>query len=228
MDLQKILDEKKCTPMMIQYVRTKMEYPDTVLFYRLGDFYEFFFDDAIEMSRVLDLTLTGKDCGLESRAPMCGIPYHAADGYINKLLSKGYKVAICEQTTDPKNKTSAKEIVQRDVVRIVTPGTVIDETLLDEKSNNYIACINVTDNSIGIAYLDITTGEFKACEIKGEEKNKELNDILVRIMPSEILANCDESFENTLPVRKSGLIPSFTYKYVENYNMSYISINDFR
>lgn len=221
MDLQKILDEKKCTPMMIQYVRTKMEYPDTVLFYRLGDFYEFFFDDAIEMSRVLDLTLTGKDCGLESRAPMCGIPYHAADGYINKLLSKGYKVAICEQTTDPKNKTSAKEIVQRDVVRIVTPGTVIDETLLDEKSNNYIACINVTDNSIGIAYLDITTGEFKACEIKGEEKNKELNDILVRIMPSEILANCDESFENTLPVRKSGLIPSFTYKYVENYNMSY-------
>lgn len=221
MDLQKILDEKKCTPMMIQYVRTKMEYPDTVLFYRLGDFYEFFFDDAIEMSRVLDLTLTGKDCGLESRAPMCGIPYHAADGYINKLLSKGYKVAICEQTTDPKNKTSAKEIVQRDVVRIVTPGTVIDETLLDEKSNNYIACINVTDNSIGIAYLDITTGEFKACEIKGEEKNKELNDILVRIMPSEILANCDESFENTLPVRKTGLIPSFTYKYVENYNMSY-------
>ncbi len=221
MDLQKILDEKKCTPMMIQYVRTKMEYPDTVLFYRLGDFYEFFFDDAIEMSRVLDLTLTGKDCGLESRAPMCGIPYHAADGYINKLLSKGYKVAICEQTTDPKNKTSAKEIVQRDVVRIVTPGTVIDETLLDEKSNNYIACINVTDNSIGIAYLDITTGEFKACEIKGEEKNKELNDILVRIMPSEILANCDESFENTLTVRKSGLIPSFTYKYVENYNMSY-------
>lgn len=221
MDLQKILDEKKCTPMMIQYVRTKMEYPDTVLFYRLGDFYEFFFDDAIEMSRVLDLTLTGKDCGLESRAPMCGIPYHAADGYINKLLSKGYKVAICEQTTDPKNKTSAKEIVQRDVVRIVTPGTVIDETLLDEKSNNYIACINVTDNSIGIAYLDITTGEFRACEIKGEEKNKELNDILVRIMPSEILANCDESFENTLPVRKSGLIPSFTYKYVENYNMSY-------
>lgn len=221
MDLQKILDEKKCTPMMIQYVRTKMEYPDTVLFYRLGDFYEFFFDDAIEMSRVLDLTLTGKDCGLESRAPMCGIPYHAADGYINKLLSKGYKVAICEQTTDPKNKTSAKEIVQRDVVRIVTPGTVIDETLLDEKSNNYIACINVTDNSIGIAYLDITTGEFRACEMKGEEKNKELNDILVRIMPSEILANCDESFENTLPVRKSGLIPSFTYKYVENYNMSY-------
>lgn len=221
MDLQKILDEKKCTPMMIQYVRTKMEYPDTVLFYRLGDFYEFFFDDAIEMSRVLDLTLTGKDCGLESRAPMCGIPYHAADGYINKLLSKGYKVAICEQTTDPKNKTSAKEIVQRDVVRIVTPGTVIDETLLDEKSNNYIACINVNDNSIGIAYLDITTGEFRACEIKGEEKNKELNDILVRIMPSEILANSDESFENTLPVRKSGLIPSFTYKYVENYNMSY-------
>ncbi len=221
MDLQKILDEKKCTPMMIQYVRTKMEYPDTVLFYRLGDFYEFFFDDAIEMSRVLDLTLTGKDCGLETRAPMCGIPYHAADGYINKLLSKGYKVAICEQTTDPKNKTSAKEIVQRDVVRIVTPGTVIDETLLDEKSNNYIACVNVNDNSIGLAYLDITTGEFRACEIKGDEKNKELNDILVRIMPSEILANCDEKFESSLPVRKTGLIPSFTYKYIENYNMSY-------
>lgn len=221
MDLQKILDEKKCTPMMIQYVRTKMDYPDTVLFYRLGDFYEFFFDDAIEMSRVLDLTLTGKDCGLESRAPMCGIPYHAADGYINKLLSKGYKVAICEQTTDPKNKTSAKEIVQRDVVRIVTPGTVIDESLLDDKSNNYIACINMNDNAIGLAYLDITTGEFRTCEIKGEEKTKELNDILVRIMPSEILCNADEKFENSLLVRKTGLIPKFTYKYFENYNMSY-------
>ena len=133
MDLKAILDYEKTSPMIKQYIRTKLEYEDTIIFYRLGDFYEFFFDDAINMAKVLDLTLTGKDCGLDERAPMCGIPYHAAESYINKLISLGYKVAICEQTTDPKDKKSYKDLVKRDVVRIVTPGTVIDENLLDEK-----------------------------------------------------------------------------------------------
>lgn len=224
MEIQKILDEKNLTPMMAQYVKTKLENLDTILFYRLGDFYEFFFDDAIEMSKVLDLTLTGKDCGLESRAPMCGIPYHAAEGYINKLLSLGYKVAICEQTTDPKSKKSYKDLVGREVVRIVTPGTVIDEGLIDDKANNYLACIYVGENSIGLSYLDITTGEFRAIELGGDSKTKELNDILVRTMPSEILCNAGEDFEKDLPVRTIGLIPAFTHDNVENYNLSYADL----
>lgn len=219
MDLQKILDLGKTSPMMKQYINTKLQYQDAVLFYRLGDFYEFFFDDAIEMSRVLDLTLTGKDCGMEERAPMCGIPFHAAEGYINKLISLGYKVAICEQTTDPKDKKGSKDIVVRDVVRIVTPGTVIDENLLDEKRNNYLACVFNDDENIGFSYLDITTGEFKTTEFNGKTKLKDLNDVLVRILPSEILcySNCD--IENDLPVRKMDLIPKFTYDYKELYNL---------
>lgn len=224
MEIQKILNEKNLTPMMAQYVRTKLENLDTVLFYRLGDFYEFFFDDAIEMSKVLDLTLTGKDCGLESRAPMCGIPYHAAEGYINKLLSLGYKVAICEQTTDPKAKKSNKDLVGREVVRIVTPGTVIDEGLVDDKSNNYLACIYVGEKTIGLSYLDITTGEFRAIELDGDSKIKELNDILVRTMPSEILCNAGEDFEKDLQVRTVGLIPTFSHDNTENYNLSYADL----
>ncbi len=218
MDLQKILDLGKISPMMKQYINTKLQHQDAVLFYRLGDFYEFFFDDAIEMSKVLDLTLTGKDCGLEERAPMCGIPYHAADGYINKLISLGYKVAICEQTTDPKDKKGSKDIVVRDVVRIVTPGTVIDENLLDEKKNNYLACIYDDDETIGLSYLDITTGEFKTTEFNGKTKLKDLNDVLVRILPSEILcySNCD--IEKDLAVRKLDLIPKFSYDLKELYN----------
>lgn len=224
MEIQKILNEKNLTPMMQQYIKTKMENMDTILFYRLGDFYEFFFDDAVEMSKVLDLTLTGKDCGLETRAPMCGIPYHAAEGYINKLLSKGYKVAICEQTTNPQDKKKPSELVSREVIRIVTPGTVIDENLVDDKSNNYLACIYVGEKSIGLSYLDITTGEFRTVELSDDCKVKELNDILVRTMPSEILCNADESFERTLPVRSIGLIPSFTHDNTENYNYSYADL----
>ncbi|MDY2695859.1 MAG: DNA mismatch repair protein MutS, partial [Eubacteriales bacterium] len=141
--------ENEPTEMMRRYLATKDKYKDSILFYRLGDFYEMFFDDAVEMSRVLDLTLTGKDCGLKERAPMCGIPYHAAENYISKLISLGYKVAICEQLTEAqKNK---KELVERDVVRVITPGTVIDEGVIDEKFNNYIVSIYQRNYHIGVA-----------------------------------------------------------------------------
>ena len=130
------------TPMMQKYLETKKEYPDCILFYRLGDFYEMFFDDAITASKELELTLTGKSCGLEERAPMCGVPYHAVEGYLNRLVSKGYKVAICEQVEDPK---LAKGLVKREVVRIVTPGTNLNTQSMDETRNNYL---------MSIAYLD--------------------------------------------------------------------------
>jgi len=123
------------SPMMQHYLQTKEKYKDAVLFYRLGDFYEFFYDDAVDMSKVLDLTLTGKDCGLEKRAPMCGIPFHAADAYIEKLVKLGYKVAICEQLTQPKK---GIKIVERDVIRVITSGTVVEENMLEEDKNNYI------------------------------------------------------------------------------------------
>ena len=143
--------------MMQQYLNTKEKYKDCVVFYRLGDFYEMFFDDAIEVSELLDLTLTGRDCGMEKRAPMCGIPYHAAEGYIAKLVALGKKVAICEQLSDPKQ---TKGIVERDVVRIVSAGTVIEEGQLDSATNNYIACAYKHADGVALAWADITTGEF--------------------------------------------------------------------
>ena len=136
------------TPMMQQYMQTKKEYPDCILFYRLGDFYEMFFDDALTASKELEITLTGKNCGLKERAPMCGVPYHAVDGYLNRLVSKGYKVAICEQLEDP---AAAKGIVKRDVVRIVTPGTNLDTQALDE-TRIIISCVSLTHRII-TAYL---------------------------------------------------------------------------
>ena len=214
MDLKKILEIKKLSPMMRQYVITKLENPDSILFYRLGDFYELFFDDAVEISHVLDLTLTGKDCGIDERAPMCGVPYHAVDGYINKLISLGYKIAICEQTSDPKDK-KYNELVKRDIVRIITPGTLIDASMLNDKQNNYIASIYDDGEDIGLSYLDLSTGEFKTIELCGEDKIKSLNDNLVRIMPSEILAYCDKQIESKLQVRQLDLIPKFSYQYSE-------------
>ena len=133
---EKLLEEY--TPMMQQYLKTKEEYKDCILFYRLGDFYEMFFDDAILVSKELELTLTGKNCGMEERAPMCGVPYHAVEGYLNRLVANGHKVAICEQVEDPK---TAKGIVKREVIRIVTPGTNMDAQALDESKNNYLMCI---------------------------------------------------------------------------------------
>ena len=147
------------TPMMQQYLKTKEQYKDCILFYRLGDFYEMFFDDAKIASRELELTLTGKSCGLEERAPMCGVPYHAVEGYLNRLVSRGYKVAICEQMEDPKE---AKGLVARDVVRIVTPGTNLSTA--DETKNNYLMCIVYLSDRYGISTADITTGDYLVTE----------------------------------------------------------------
>ena len=174
------------SPMMQKYLETKEEYRDCVLFYRLGDFYEMFFDDAINVSRELELTLTGRDCGLEERAPMCGVPYHAADTYINRLVQKGYKVAICEQVEDPK---TAKGLVKREVIKIVTPGTNFNPGALSEDKNNYLMCIAYMSNAIGLASCDITTGEFLVTEVTtGREVLDEIN----KFSPSEII--CNEAF----------------------------------
>lgn len=171
------------TPMMQQYMETKKQYPDCILFYRLGDFYEMFFEDAITASKELEITLTGKDCGLEERAPMCGIPYHAVDTYLNKLVSKGYKVAIGEQVEDPK---LAKGIVKREVVRIVTPGTNLNVQALEESKNNYLMCISCFQNKIGISIADVTTGDFYMTEVEGLQK---LQDEIYKYMPTEIICN---------------------------------------
>ena len=174
------------TPMMQQYMETKKEYPDCILFYRLGDFYEMFFDDAITASRELEITLTGKNCGLEERAPMCGVPYHAVDGYLNRLVSKGYKLAICEQMEDP---ATAKGLVKRDVVRIVTPGTNLDTQSLDETKNNYIMCVVYIADRYGLSVADVTTGEYLVTELGDSEK---LFDEIYKFMPSELI--CNEAF----------------------------------
>ena len=178
------------TPMMLQYLSIKEQNPDAILFFRLGDFYEMFFEDAKLVSRELELTLTGKDCGLPERAPMCGVPFHAADVYIGKLIEKGYKVAICEQTEDP---ALAKGLVKREVIRIVTPGTVIDTNMLDEGTANYIMSVCLRRNQAGIAFCDVSTGEFFVCQI-GDVKLR-LSDELARIAPSEVLVNDRSAFE---------------------------------
>ena len=174
------------TPMMKQYMQTKEEYKDCILFYRLGDFYEMFFDDALTASKELEITLTGKNCGLEERAPMCGIPYHAVDSYLNRLVSKGYKVAICEQVEAPK---TAKGIVKREVIRVVTPGTNLDTQGLDETKNNYIMCIVYMADRYGLSVADVTTGEYLVTELDSQTK---LMDELYKFMPSEIV--CNEAF----------------------------------
>ncbi len=174
------------TPMMKQYMETKSQYQDCILFYRLGDFYEMFFDDALTASRELEITLTGKNCGQEERAPMCGVPYHAVEGYLNKLVSKGYKVAICEQMEDPKQ---AKGIVKREVVRIVTPGTNLDAQALDETKNNYIMCIVYIADRYGISVADISTGEYLVTELPDSSR---LMDEISRFVPAEII--CNEAF----------------------------------
>jgi len=185
------------TPMMQQYLATKEEYNDCILFYRLGDFYEMFFDDAITVSRELELTLTGKSCGLEERAPMCGVPYHSANIYIARLIEKGFKVAICEQVEDPK---TAKGIVRREVIRVVTPGTVIDEELLDEKNNNYLAVIYRENTQIGFAVSDVSTGEIFVTQLS---KDESVYDEIARYNPKEILVNdsADKALGNIVQTR---------------------------
>lgn len=174
------------TPMMKQYLEIKNANKDSILFFRLGDFYEMFFDDAVLVSKELELTLTGKDCGLEERAPMCGIPYHAAESYIVRLIKKGYKVAICEQVEDPK---LAKGIVKREIVRVVTPGTVTESVMLDENKNNYIAAIYKVGMYIGFSFTDVTTGELMCTEFTGVNGLINLVDELARISPSELIVN---------------------------------------
>ena len=180
------VDRTKLSPMMAQYMEIKDQYKEELVFYRLGDFYEMFFDDAILASRELELTLTGKECGQEERAPMCGVPFHAAENYIARLISKGYKVAICEQMEDPKQ---AKGIVKREVIRVVTPGTVIESNLLDEKKNNYIMSVYKSGIYFGIAVCDVSTGDFRATQIKETNNFSAALDEISRYSPAEIVVN---------------------------------------
>ena len=184
------------TPMMQQYLNIKEQYPGTILFYRLGDFYEMFFEDAKLVSRELELTLTGKDCGLSERAPMCGVPYHAVDAYLQKLIEKGYKVAICEQMTDP---ATTKGLVEREVIRVVTPGTVIESNMLEDRKANYIAAICLQKNRAGCAFCDVSTGEFSLYQIQDARAN--LSDELARLSPSEVIVNDREAFSELEPER---------------------------
>ncbi|MBR4407130.1 MAG: DNA mismatch repair protein MutS [Clostridia bacterium] len=206
------------TPMMQHWWTIKEQHPDAIIFYRLGDFYEMFFDDAILASRVLDITLTGRDCGLSERAPMCGIPNHAADSYISKLVKVGHKVAICEQVGESDKK------VLREVVRVITPGTITSDSMLDEKRNNFILCVHQEKNVVGVAYADISTGEFFTVEYPNSPLTN-LNDLLVRILPSEII--CTKQMKSTLeslPINKIMTLPEFQtyddYAFEENMAIS--------
>ncbi|MFR7479108.1 MAG: DNA mismatch repair protein MutS, partial [Acutalibacteraceae bacterium] len=172
------------SPMMQQYFKIKEQYPDTILFFRLGDFYEMFFDDAKLVSRELELTLTGRDCGLSERAPMCGVPFHSYETYLARLVSRGYKVAICEQMEDP---ATAKGLVKRDIIRVVTPGTVMENSMLEEGKNNYLCSVYGTGEQAGICLADISTGEARAMEVSGDDLGEAIYNELSRFSPSEVL-----------------------------------------
>lgn len=178
--------QEKLSPMMEQYLQIKNEYPDTILFFRLGDFYEMFFDDAKIASEELDLVLTGKLCGLEERAPMCGVPFHSCEGYIAKLVSRGYKVAICEQMENP---ALAKGLVKREVIRVITPGTVIESSMLEDGQNNYLCSIHACENETGVCFADVSTGEFYVMAISGSDIPAKINNQLATFQPKEILLN---------------------------------------
>ena len=194
------------SPMMQHYLQVKEQHKDCIIFYRLGDFYEMFFDDAVKASNLLDLTLTGRDCGLEERAPMCGVPFHASEMYISKLVSLGEKVAICEQLNEP----TGKELVKRDVVKIVTAGTVTNSELIDDKTNNFLGSVYIKDKKIAFAWVDITTGEFFVRNFEGEKAIAELVDALVRVNPVEIISNAyAEDLFRDAPLIKHGVLPKF-------------------
>ena len=182
------IDKNKVSPMMKQYMEIKKRYEGHILFFRLGDFYEMFFDDAITVSKVLELTLTGRDCGLEERAPMCGVPYHSSEVYIKRLIEAGYKVAICEQITDP---TEGKGIVERDVVRVVTPGTLIESSMLDDSSNNYLCSLYYKGEECALCFADISTGEVNLSVKKGKDIQTDIINELSRYSPSEIVFNSE-------------------------------------
>ena len=211
--------QKKNVPskMMQHYLSVKEKYKDCILFYRLGDFYEMFFDDAVKVSDMLELTLTGKDCGLIERAPMCGIPYHAADNYIAKLVSRGEKVAICEQLSEP----NGKGLVERDVVKIITAGTFTNNEILDDKSNNFIASVYLNKLNGAVSWADITTGEFTVHEFSGNNIFSSIIDILVRINPSEIISNeAAATVFNSSSIVKHGALPHFIELLDSDYNLS--------
>lgn len=199
-------DLAEFSPMMKQYFDIKEQNKDAILFYRVGDFYEMFFDDALTASKELELTLTGKDCGIEKRAPMCGVPYHSCESYIARLVQKGYKVAICEQTEDP---AKAKGLVKRDIIRVVTPGTVIEPSMLDETQNSFIGCIYSEKGSGGLAFCDISTGEFFASAVSGKELIRSVKDELLKFSPKEILLSSGVlSYKELVPFLKEKLVCS--------------------
>ncbi len=205
---------EKLSPMMKNYLQTKEQYKDCILLYRLGDFYEMFFEDAEKASRILDLTLTGKNCGLEERAPMCGVPFHAVDAYIAKLINAGEKVAICEQLSEP----NGRQLVDRAVVRVITPGTVMDSDILEENKSNFIASVYI-ENKVGIAICDLTTGDVFVSEFDGAGFLKEMQEFLVSYRPSEVLCN-DEAKRTSsmLECVKAGYIPEFSLYEESNFD----------
>jgi DNA mismatch repair protein MutS len=185
----------KITPMMSQYIETKKDYRDCILLYRIGDFYEMFFEDAEIAANILELVLTGKDCGLDERAPMCGIPFHSVESYIPRLVSHGHKVAICEQLEDA---SIAKGLVKRDVIRIITPGTVVESNMLDDRKNNYIGAIYKKEHNFGYAYCDVSTGEFYTTEIATENSEKVLLNEIAKTNPAELVINSELNSDNVL------------------------------
>ena len=201
---------EKLSPAMAQYLQIKEKYKDCILFYRMGDFYEMFYEDALTVSSELDLVLTGKSCGTQERAPMCGVPYHSAETYISKLLANGHKVAICEQLTTPQK---GVKMLERDVVQVITPGTIVDESMLEAQRNNYLLSVYKNGNVIGASYVDISTGVFEVVEIK-ENLESELSNLLARIMPSEVIGNSEaEKIYNILPQVRIGNITKLTPYY---------------
>jgi len=222
----------KYTPMMEQYLGIKEQYPDCILMYRLGDFYEMFFEDAITASKVLEIALTGRDCGQEERAPMCGVPFHAIDSYIPKLIENGYKVAICEQLEDP---SEAKGIVKRDVVRVITPGTIIDQNMLDEKSNNYLCCTYI-EKGFGMCYADISTGDLYVTEnirlsdfdINNSKKFDLLKEEILKINPSEIISNMLTGIDSIDSMMNCSDILSYNeYKSIILKHFNVVSLDSF-
>jgi DNA mismatch repair protein MutS len=178
--------------MIEQYLQVKEQHQDCILFFRLGDFYEMFFEDARLASRELDIVLTGRDAGQEEKVPMCGIPYHSANNYIARLISRGYRIAVCEQVEDPK---VAKGIVKREVTRIITPGTVMDDNILSESRNNYLAAVIVENDANALAYIDVSTGDFWVSQFSGEDKDLEVQNELLRLSPAEVLINNESCLE---------------------------------
>ncbi len=181
-----VIDKEKLSPMMQHYLSVKEQYPECVIFYRLGDFYEMFFDDAVEVSRELELTLTGRDCGLEERAPMCGVPHHSADIYLKRLVERGYKIAVCEQLTDP---ATSKGMVERGVVRIVTPGTLTEGSMLEDGTNNFLGCLYAVESGAGLCFADLSTGEMQVMKVMEACSEERIIDILSRFSPAELIVN---------------------------------------